>query len=96
VHTDRGALGAGTIVLAAGAYGTPGILLRSGIGPGLAHDLPVGEGLADHVGVALAWEPTTALAADEAGLIARVTVRRGDLVLVPVLQDGEPGALAFR
>ena len=46
VHTDHGPYDADAIVLAAGAYGSPAILLRSGIGPGLAHDLPVGEGLA--------------------------------------------------
>jgi choline dehydrogenase-like flavoprotein len=56
--TDRGDLEAGKIVLAAGAYGSPGILLRSGIGPGLEHDLPVGEGLSDHVGTGMGWEPT--------------------------------------
>src|SRR4029078_9123986 len=37
------------------AYGTPGILLRSGI-----DELPVGEGLSDHVGVGFASEPTHA------------------------------------
>ncbi|MEX2237278.1 MAG: FAD-dependent oxidoreductase [Dehalococcoidia bacterium] len=51
-------IGAGTIVLAAGAYGSPSILLRSGVGPagelqelGIPPllDLPgVGRGLADH------------------------------------------------
>jgi choline dehydrogenase len=61
VTTDRGELGAELIVLAAGAYGSPAILLRSGIGPGLEHDLPVGEGLTDHVGVGFGWEPTEAL-----------------------------------
>lgn len=59
--TSRGPLRASTIVLAAGAYGSPAVLLRSGIGPGLEHDLPVGEGLTDHVGVGLGWEPTDAL-----------------------------------
>ena len=59
--TSRGPLRASTIVLAAGAYGSPAVLLRSGIGPGLEHDLPVGEGLTDHVGVGLGWEPTAAL-----------------------------------
>lgn len=54
---------AGTIVLAAGAYGSPSILLRSGVGPadelralGIAPtiDLPgVGRGLADHPGISL-------------------------------------------
>jgi choline dehydrogenase len=56
--TPRGIFAAGTVVLAAGAYGTSGVLLRSGIGPGLAHDLPVGENLADHVGVGMAWGAT--------------------------------------
>ncbi|MFN2545767.1 MAG: GMC family oxidoreductase, partial [Actinomycetota bacterium] len=50
-------LRAGLVVLAAGTYGTPPILLRSGIGPakhlrelgiGVTADLPVGEGLVDH------------------------------------------------
>jgi choline dehydrogenase len=71
-----GALAAGrelradTVVVSAGAYGSPGILLRSGIGPpgelarhGLAPtaELPVGEGLVDHVGVGAGWEPTERL-----------------------------------
>jgi choline dehydrogenase len=56
--TPGGPIEAGTVVLAAGAYGTPGILLRSGIGPGLDHDLPVGEFLSDHLDVGLGWEPT--------------------------------------
>jgi choline dehydrogenase-like flavoprotein len=61
VATDRGELAAELIVLAAGAYGSPAILLRSGVGPGLEHDLAVGEGLSDHVGVGIGWEPTEAL-----------------------------------
>ncbi len=32
-----------TVILTAGAYFSPAILLRSGIGPGLAVDLPVGD-----------------------------------------------------
>ncbi len=54
VRTDRGTLEAGTIVLAAGAYGTAGILLRSGLGA----ELPIGENLTDHVGVGFGYEPT--------------------------------------
>jgi choline dehydrogenase len=61
VVTTGGTLEADVVVLAAGAYGSPGILLRSGIGPGLAHDLPVGEYLSDHVGVGFSWEPTERL-----------------------------------
>jgi choline dehydrogenase len=61
---------AATVVLAAGAYFSPAILMRSGIGPagdlrelGIAPvvDLPVGERLLDHHGTSLAWEPTAAL-----------------------------------
>ena len=61
VVTPRGEIGASRIVIAAGAYGSPGILLRSGIGPGLQLDLPVGEGLADHVGAGIGWEPAEML-----------------------------------
>jgi len=62
---------ADTIVLAAGAYGTPAILLRSGIGPvgelgrsGIAavHHLPgVGRGLTDHPAVELRYRPSLRL-----------------------------------
>jgi choline dehydrogenase len=55
------------VVLAAGAYFSPAILLRSGIGrqatlerlalPVVA-DLPVGERLLDHCGINVAWAPS--------------------------------------
>jgi choline dehydrogenase len=51
--TATGELRAETVVVAAGAYGSPGILLRSGVA-----GLPVGEGLLDHVGVGFSYEPT--------------------------------------
>jgi choline dehydrogenase-like flavoprotein len=38
----------GEVVLSAGAVHSPAILLRSGIGPGLAVNLPVGQHLQDH------------------------------------------------
>jgi len=59
-----------TVVLAAGAYFSPAILMRSGIGPAgdlatlgieAVVDLPVGERLLDHHGTSLGWEPTAAL-----------------------------------
>jgi choline dehydrogenase len=59
-----------TVVLTAGAYFTPTILLRSGIGPEaelrghgipLVVALPVGEQLLDHCGSGIAWEPTEEL-----------------------------------
>jgi choline dehydrogenase len=68
--TSRGPLRAPLIVLAAGAYGSPPILLRSRIGPGLAVDLPVGEELIDHVGVGLGWEATEALQRETAAFEA--------------------------
>jgi choline dehydrogenase-like flavoprotein len=55
------------VVLAAGAYFSPAILLRSGIGPQatlerlarpVVADLPVGERLLDHCGVNVAWAPS--------------------------------------
>ena len=61
--TSAGDLRAETIVWAAGAYGSPGILLRSGIG---ARGLPVGEGLSDHVGVGFRFEGTARLLAEAA------------------------------
>ncbi|CAN5655039.1 GMC family oxidoreductase [soil metagenome] len=64
---------AGRIVLAAGAYGSPAILLRSGVGPAadlaalgidVAHDLPgVGQHLADHPVVHVNLQPTAKLLA---------------------------------
>ena len=59
VATAAGELHARTVVLAAGAYGSPGILLRSGVGP--ERELPVGEGLCDHVGVGFGFEGTERL-----------------------------------
>jgi choline dehydrogenase len=64
VVTSGGTIDAAVIVVCGGAYGSPGILLRSGIGPGLEHDLPVGEGLSDQVGVGFSWAPTELLVED--------------------------------
>jgi choline dehydrogenase len=71
VATDRGELRADTVVLAAGAYGSPPILLRSGIGPeddlrrlGIdvveANDA-VGAHLLDHPSVKLSLEGNATL-----------------------------------
>ena len=59
VTTTAGELRADTVVLTTGAYGSPGILLRSGIGP--ERGLPVGQGLCDHPGVGLGFEATELL-----------------------------------
>src|SRR5262249_5291523 len=100
VATSRGAVRARTVILACGAYGTPGVLLRSGIGP--ASGLPVGEGLIDHVGTGMAWLPsaagssrTEAHAAQHGLAMAAVTIAgrssscdagAGDLLLLPAME----------
>lgn len=66
---------AGLVVLAAGAYFSPAILMRSGIGPEpelrrvgipVVAPLPVGERLLDHCGSGLAWQPTERFHAETA------------------------------
>jgi choline dehydrogenase len=64
VATTGGDVRADAVVLSAGAYGSPGILLRSGFDP--ARGLPVGEGLRDHVGVGLGYGATEAFHDDTA------------------------------
>jgi choline dehydrogenase len=110
VSTSRGDVMARTVVLTSGAYGSPGILLRSGIGPG--RGLPVGEGLADHVGTGMAWragerarELTAAHAATHGLAMAGVTVQGRsrscdagvcDLFLFPAMEpDGSLTAAVF-
>jgi choline dehydrogenase len=65
VAADGRRFGAATVVLTAGAYFTPAILLRSGIGPGselrslgipVVSDLPIGRRLLDHCGTSVHWE----------------------------------------
>ena len=74
----KGTIHGGSIVLAAGAYGSPAVLLRSGIGPEAelrTHEIQplhvlhgVGRGLADHcragIGFGLREEAAALLAAD--------------------------------
>jgi choline dehydrogenase len=62
ISTSRRDIEADTVVLTASAYGSPGILLRSGIGP--ESGVPVGENLSDHVGTGMGWAPTDELRAD--------------------------------
>ena len=59
VATSHGDVRAEHVVLAAGAYGSPGILLRSR--SARRAGLPVGEGLIDHVGVGFGFEATDRL-----------------------------------
>jgi choline dehydrogenase len=92
VATSAGELRARAVVLAAGAYGSPGILLRSGVGP--ERELPVGEGLIDHVGVGFGFEGTELLQRETAGFeqshplfMAQVTVARSSSVCAEGLCD---------
>jgi choline dehydrogenase-like flavoprotein len=71
VETADGVVRAGSVVLCAGAVGSPLLLLRSGIGPAdrlraagidLVADLPgVGAGASDHPQVYLDWRPARSL-----------------------------------
>jgi choline dehydrogenase len=88
--TSAGDIEADTVVLAAGAYGTPGVLLRSGI-----RDLPVGENLSDHVGVGMGWESTDELRevmtrweAEHELAMAQVTIAISDWFLFPAAEPG--------
>ena len=92
VATPAGELRARRVVLAAGAYGSPGILLRSGVGP--AQGLPVGEGLCDHVGVGFGFEGTQRLQRETAEYeqsrplyMAQVTVAATSSGCEPGLRD---------
>lgn len=96
VHADR-------VVLAAGAYGSPPILLRSGIGPAqelsahgieCAIDLPVGRGLLEHPG--FRW--TLSVAGDQAriGWPAFAAAARGDgWWAIPGIIDQEAGRVSI-
>ncbi|HKD32274.1 MAG TPA: GMC family oxidoreductase [Gaiellaceae bacterium] len=91
-------LSADVVVVSSGAYGSPGILLRSGIGPeGEVVELPVGEALVDHVGTGAAWTPTEQLVHETADYEARhglwmgqVTISResGLLFMFPAIDPG--------
>jgi choline dehydrogenase len=86
VATDRGSLTAELVIVAAGAYGSPATLLRSGIGPSgdlarlgidVVEELPVGHGLADHPGVGMEWETAPAHVPDRRPVFAISAVVRG-------------------
>ena len=92
-----------TVVLSASAYGSAAILLRSGIGPAdelerhgipLVAELPVGEGLSDHVGAGAGWQPTEqfereldAFERDHPLLMAAVTVQARSSACEPGVCD---------
>jgi choline dehydrogenase len=72
------------VVLAAGAYFSPAILLRSGVGPGddlaglgipVLSEVATGRQLLDHCGTTVSWRASDRVAED-----ARARRQRGDLV----------------
>jgi choline dehydrogenase len=79
VATSNGEVHAEVVVLAASAYGSPAILLRSGIGPDSG--LPVGENLNDHVGVGMAWGPTDFFQEETAGFEAEHPLFMGHITI---------------
>jgi choline dehydrogenase len=99
VVTDTGErVEAGLVVLSAGAYFSPAVLMRSGIGPadglralGIApvEDLPVGEHLLDHCGTGIAWQGSPRLDAETAR-----HERRGSLYEAHVVVKGASPACA--
>ena len=84
-------LRAKAVVLACGAYGSPAVLLRSGIGPGLGVDLPVGENLIDHAGANVEWEAAVDLAPLDGQASYGLVVPEPDLQLVPWASRSEDG-----
>jgi choline dehydrogenase len=85
-------LHADVVVVSAGAYGSPGILLRSGIGPdGEVAELPVGEGLIDHVGTGGAWEPTERLLDETAAHEAEHGLYMGQVTVAASSRSCPPG-----
>ena len=87
--TSAGEIAADLVIVACGAYGSPGVLLRSGIGP--ERGLPVGEGLIDHVGVGVAWEPTEALQRETAAFEAERPAFMGQVSVGLASRSCEPG-----
>jgi choline dehydrogenase len=89
-----------TVVLAAGAYFTPAILLRSGIGPEselrplgipVVADLPVGLRLLDHCGTTVAWSASEKLDAEARDHAARDCLVRPHAVIKMASTHCPPG-----
>jgi len=90
-----------TVLLAAGAYFSPAILLRSGIGPAsqlgelgipVRSELPTGERLLDHCGTTVAWGLAPELARDAAQRAAEGELVQPHAVVKAASSSCEPGA----
>jgi choline dehydrogenase len=75
---DGTEIAARTVVITSGSYGSPAILLRSGIGQ--ERGLPVGENLIDHPGVGVGWAPSERLHADTARFAENHAVFMGGII----------------
>jgi choline dehydrogenase len=85
-------LHADVVVVSSGAYGSPAILLRSGIGPeGDVAQLPVGEGLVDHVGTGASWEPSERLLSETAAHEAEHGLYMGQVTVAAASRSCPPG-----
>jgi len=104
-HDTPHRIAANRVVLAAGAIATPGVLLRSGIGPRrvLHHHgvpirrvLPVGERLLDHPGTAVFFVPRSGVARREDPIIQTALRYRAPGSAIPgTLQVQAGGNTAF-
>jgi choline dehydrogenase len=77
--TSAGDVHADHVVLAAGAYGSPAILLRSDAAP--LRELPIGEGLTDHVGVGFGYEATDRLQRETAAFEQTLPLYMGQVTI---------------
>ena len=93
-------LHADVVVLSASAYGSPAILLRSGIGPAeelgrhgieVVAELPVGEELIDHVGTGAGWEPSAQLVEETAAHEAEHGLYMGQVTVAARSRACPPG-----
>jgi choline dehydrogenase len=80
------------VVVACGTYGSPAVLLRSGVGPGLRVDLPVGETLVDHPGVNVEWEAAADITPPDGQASYGLVLPEPDLQLVPWASRRDGGA----
>jgi choline dehydrogenase len=92
---------AARVVLAAGAYFSPAILLRSGIGPEaelrrldipLVQSLPVGERLLDHYGTGVVWQLSPGQVAEAAVAAEAVGPFAAHVVAKAASSECEPGS----
>jgi choline dehydrogenase len=76
VLTDGAEIAARRVVITASSYGSPAILLRSGI-----DELPVGENLSDQPGTGVGWAPTAQLQAETSRFAADYPVFMAQVVV---------------